>query len=116
MVKEFGDFESGRIRILTDGDEVTINVHWPFDRETDEWIDATGKFERSCFVLDPSRPSIDARDGGTSSEFILKGNPTGPFDFRLKGRNSLHPVEADLRIPEALGLAVFGEITSILQS
>ncbi|CAM5725806.1 hypothetical protein SVIOM342S_07340 [Streptomyces violaceorubidus] len=32
--------------ILADEKDVVIRAHWPFDLQTDEWVDITGRFRQ----------------------------------------------------------------------
>lgn len=114
MVKEFGQFESGRIAVRADNDRVMVSLHWPFDRETDEWIDASADFDASSLRVDETGTSLQGGENAdANSEITLRAVPSGSYRFSLQGRNTLGPVQADLLLPEQLGRELFGELASL---
>ncbi|MEV5901409.1 hypothetical protein [Streptomyces sp. NPDC052127] len=36
----------GSVDIVSEKADVVIKAHWPFDLETDDWVDITGRFRR----------------------------------------------------------------------
>lgn len=36
----------GSVDIVSERTDVVIKAHWPFDLETDDWVDITGRFRR----------------------------------------------------------------------
>lgn len=100
-----GDYESGQISLATQGGLTEVGVHWPFDRETDEWIDLTAQFSslklQNAARVQPQVVLLHEFQGSTISLKILED---GRFRILLKGHNSLGPVEADLIVPNQIGV------------
>ena len=104
MAHAIGDYESGQIRLATHDGLTEVGVHWPFDRETDEWIDLTAQFRslelQSAAQSQPQAVLLHEFQENTISLKLLED---GRFRILLKGRNSLGPAEADLILPNRIG-------------
>lgn len=90
-----GDYESGQLELRSPPEGTTVAVHWPADRELDEWIDFSLR-------LDHRDEAEIAASGGTFSVGGPDGNmrtlPSldGSFKLRCSGTSSVGPVQADL--------------------
>lgn len=105
MKRVIGDYDSGQITLSAEELHTDIGVHWPFDRETDEWIDLSARF---------SKPKLRDAARGESQGAVLhesQGNlislrslDDGRFRLLIRGKNSLGAVEADLILSNQLGV------------
>lgn len=50
MTLSFPHPVEGSVDIFSDADVAVVKAHWPFDLETDEWVDITGTFRRADFA------------------------------------------------------------------
>ncbi|MEU6450956.1 MULTISPECIES: hypothetical protein [unclassified Streptomyces] len=65
----------GSVDILTDEKDVVIKAHWPFDLQTDEWVDITGRFPHedltrlvNAAIANSGPHSIDSEHGHLTLE------------------------------------------------
>lgn len=105
MAPVIGDYESGQISLATQDGLTEVGVHWPFDRETDEWIDLTTQFS-SIELRNAARaqPPVALLHEFKDNTISLKLLDDGRFRILLKGNNSLGPVEADLILSNSIGV------------
>ena len=105
MVHVIGDYESGQISLARQDGLTDVGIHWPFDRETDEWIDLTAQFSslelRNAARDQPQTILLHEFQGSTISLKLLED---GRFRILLKGHNSLGPVEAELILSNQMGV------------
>lgn len=104
MEHEIGDFESGRIKVIDSPGELVVSLHWPFDRETDEWIDVSASFSLSVPATEPGgQESAVFKREDSGSVLDLKRISDGRFRLFLRGQGAGRPVEADLILPAKIG-------------
>ncbi|CAM5605621.1 hypothetical protein STENM36S_01465 [Streptomyces tendae] len=75
--------------ILADEKDVVIRAHWPFDLQTDEWVDITGRFRQedltrlAALVIERSGPhSIESEHDHLTLE---RDGETFSFDLSRSG-------------------------------
>ena len=95
IVTEVGDFEKGTLTLVSTDDELTVSAHWPFDRDTDEWIDVRSRIGvaamQTCWKGLPFLVTEDNEAFGMNE--TAKPNTLA---IMVRGRNSVGPVEVQI--------------------
>lgn len=112
MRTTIGDWDSGQITLDERDETLAISIHWPFDRETDEWIDLSTRiplFIVSGAVIDP-RAGFELKSGPD----FLKATPRGDqYLLSVQGHNTVSPVYLDCRVDSAAFLQIVDHLRSL---
>lgn len=85
----------GSVEVVSERTDVVIKAHWPFDLETDEWVDITSRFRHDDFdrvvamVMTQAGPfSIELEQDHLTLErleenFLFDLSRSGPMPKRL---------------------------------
>jgi hypothetical protein len=68
----------GHFEINQNGDRITVICRWPFDLETDEWIDIENEFDASTYssaVADAIATGRGEARGLTGGSILLENSP-----------------------------------------
>lgn len=95
-----GSYEAGQVELISDGDGTVVKVHWPADRELDEWMDVLVRLTRSA-ELDIAMSGGDFAVGTSTDGLSASAQKDGRLLLRCTGANSLGPIHAEFFLSPA---------------
>jgi hypothetical protein len=107
-----GDFENGQVKIKSINDNVVVSIHWPFDRDLDEWIDISANFLRTN-IRSASRMGNDIYVESDNGHLRIADQSAEESVLEFAGRNALGPSSAELKISKEMADEIRAQITEV---
>jgi hypothetical protein len=112
MDRIVGDFENGQIKIKSLNDNVVVSLHWPFDRNLDEWIDISANFLKTN-VRSASQTGSDILIESDNGHFRIADQSEEESVLEFAGRNAFGPSSAELKISKEMANKIRAQMAEI---
>ena len=111
METTVGSYEAGQIQLLSRSGSTTISIHWPFDRETDEWVDLNLLLDDDAVRRGAAPIAASIRSG--QDIFQLQDRSDGVYALTAEGRNAVSPVSLECLLNDRDALTILRHLSAI---